>query len=246
MVPGRKSQVIRAKALLIALALAPLALATGCADGPVPELRALNPWTRKQWEEDEREITTYHRKVADLAALRSKAPRMKPEEREAVAFQLSERLKEERSMALRAELVKTLGAFDTPVAEQALLASLTDEADNVRVAAVKALGARQNETRFNAIAQRVMGDNSLDVRIAATKELAKFKDFEAPRALRPALDERDPALQLAAMQSLTALTGKEEFRNSAPVWREYLDGGNPTPPDGPSLAEVVKHYWNWY
>jgi hypothetical protein len=234
-------------AVFFAVLVAATALfSAGCADGPVPELRGLNPWTRRQWEEDEREITTYHRKVADLAALRDKAPRMAPAERDTVAFQLSERLKEEKSIALRAELVRTLGAFPSNLAEQSVIASLADEAENVRIAAVKALGARPSDAGFQALAQKVSGDTALDVRIAAAKELGKFREFEAPRALRPALDERDPALQLAAMQSLAALTGHSEYRASAETWREFLDGGTPAPPEGPSVAEVVKQYWNWY
>ena len=78
------------------------------------------------------------------------------------------------------------------------------------------------------------------------RELGNFKGFEAPKALRPALDDRDPALQLAAMQSLQTVTGRTKYRNSAPAWREYLDGGNPTPPPGPSVAEVVRQYMYWY
>lgn len=230
------------KALATALAL----LCGGCADGFVPELRGLNPWTRRQWDEDEREITTFHRKVADLAALRGKAPRMKPAERDAVAFQLSERLSEEKSVALRAELVRALGAFPTNIAEGAVIKSLSDEAENVRIAACKALGTRPNAAGFQALAQKVSNDTSIDVRIAAVKELGSFRGFEAPRALRPALDERDPALQIAAMQSLISLTGKSEYRNSADTWREYLDGGTPAAPEGPSVAETVKQYWNWY
>ena len=49
------------------------ALVGGCADGPVPEMRRLNPWVRKAWDEDEQRITTYHRKIKDLAELRQKA-----------------------------------------------------------------------------------------------------------------------------------------------------------------------------
>src|SRR3954447_3740623 len=84
------------------------ALMSGCADGPVPEMRRLNPWVRKAWDEDEQRVTTYHRKIADLAELRKKAPHMPPAERDETATQLAARLKEEKSAALRAEFVRTL------------------------------------------------------------------------------------------------------------------------------------------
>ena len=99
---------------------------------------------------------------------------------------------------------------------------------------------------FKSLSQAVASDADLDVRVAAARELGKFRDFEAPQALRPALDDRDPALQVAAMQSLETLTGRTNYRNSAATWRQYLDGGNPTPPPGPTVAEVVKQYWSWF
>jgi hypothetical protein len=221
-------------------------LVSGCADSPLQDFAYFNPWSRAQWEEDEQEITTYHRKIADLAALRSRAVQLPPAEREQVAFQLSERLKEEKSSVLRAELLRTLGEFPTQLAQHAILASMTDDAAGVRIAACKALGRQPTAEAFQALSQSVSGDADVDVRIAAARELGKFKGFEAPQALRPALDDRDPALQLAAMQSLQALTGRSEFRNSAPTWREFLDGGNPAPPPGPTVAEVVRQYWFWY
>jgi HEAT repeat protein len=223
-----------------------MATAGGCADGPVPELRSLNPWVREQWAADEREVTTYHRKVADLALLRAQAARLPPAEAEQVAGQLAARLSEERSAPLRAELVRTLAAFPGEAARQAVQRSLSDEASSVRIAACKGLAQQPSAEGFQALAQTVGNDSDMDVRIAAAHALKQFKEFEAPQALRPALDARDPALQLAAMQSLESLTGRTDYRNSVATWREYLDGGNPTPPPPPTLAEALQQYWNWY
>ena len=90
------------------------ALFAGCADGPIPETKYLNPWARKQWAEDEQRVTTFHRKVADLAELRKKAPQMSAAERDDTATNLAARLREEKSSVLRAEFVRTLAAFTTP------------------------------------------------------------------------------------------------------------------------------------
>ena len=231
-------------ALLSAGALT--ALLAGCADGLVPEMRNLNPWVREQWAADEKYAPTYHRKVTDLAKLRSQAANLPPGEREQVAANLAARLKEETSPALRAELVRTLGELPTPAAQQAIVAGMTDETAYVRLVACKAIGRHPDRQGFESLSQAVASDADLDVRVAAASELGKFRDFEAPQALRPALDNRDPALQVAAMQSLESLTGQRNFRNSVPTWRQYLDGGNPTPPPGPSVAEVVKQYMSWF
>jgi HEAT repeat protein len=223
-----------------------VALIAGCADGPIPENRVLNPWVRKQWAEDEQRVTTYHRKVADLAELRAKAPTMPPAERDDTANHLASRLTEEKSPALRGEFVRTLATLKSPVAQQALVAATADESSSVRVLACKALGEKPTPEGFQALSHVITNDADLDVRIAAAHQLGKYRGFEAPQALRPALDDRDPALQIAAMQSLEAVDGHTEYRRNVAVWREHLDGGSPAPPPAPSIAEVVRQYWSWF
>src|SRR5207244_13124604 len=139
--------------LLAALPLSALLL--GCADGPIPETKILNPWVRKQWAEDEQRTTTFHRKVADLAELRKKAPQLPPTERDETAMHLAARLKEQKSSVLRAEFVRTLASFPTPVAGEAILASVNDEDSNVRVLAIKALGRGPTPESFQALSQSV-------------------------------------------------------------------------------------------
>jgi HEAT repeat protein len=218
----------------------------GCAEGIVPELRTLNPWIRKQWAEDEKYGPTFHRKVADLEALRSAAGSLAPEDRERIAQDLAGRLKDEPSSALRIELVRALGEVPSPAAQAALAASLADENVQVRVVACKSLGQQQSGDALQALGRVVAQDAELDVRIAAARELGRFRDPAAAQALRVALDENDAALQGVAMQSLRGITGRQEYAGSVTAWREYLDGGNPTPPPPPSLAETIQKYWYWY
>ena len=222
------------------------ALLSGCAEGPIPETKVLNPWVRKQWAEDEQRVTTYHRKVADLAELRKQAASMPPAEREDTAAHLAARLREESSAALRTEFVRTLAEFPTPLAQHAIASSLTDESPKVRTVACQALARRPTAEGFQALSRTVTDDADLDVRIVAARELANFKEFAAAQALRPALDDRDPALQLAAMQSLEQLAGHPEYRRNVVVWREHLDGGNPAPPPAATIAETVRQYWSWF
>ena len=236
------------------IAAACVVCAGGCADGLVPEMRTLNPWTRKQWEEDEAFATTYHKKVADLAALRSQVSRLPADQAGPIADQLAARLREEKAPVLRTEFVRTLGEFQTPAARAAVSTALADEAAIVRIAACKALGKHPAAEAVEPLAQAVAGDNDLDVRIAAASALGKYTTPDLPAAerkrlaqsLRPALDDRDPALQTAAMQSLETITGRDNFRNSVTTWRQYLDGANPTAPPPPTLADMLKQSFNWY
>jgi HEAT repeat protein len=229
------------------LSLGWLALASaGCADGVVPELRSLNPWARRQWQEDEAFGPTFHRKVSDLAALRSSASALSPADLEVVAQRLADQLKAETSPAMRMELVRSLGTLTAESAQSALVQSLADENPQVRIVSASALGRRQTAVSLEALGKTVAEDDDLDVRLAAARELGNFRDPAAAQALRPALDDRDAALQGIAMQSLRGITGRHEFANSVPTWRQYLDGGNPSPPAAPSIAESLQKYWYWY
>jgi HEAT repeat protein len=218
----------------------------GCADGFVPELRTLNPWVRKQWAEDELYGPTFHRKVSDLAALRSSAPSLSPADKERIAQELAGRLKDEPSAAMRMELVRALGELPTGTSQAAIAAMLTDENTQVRTVACTSLGRHPTPEGMQALGAAVAGDAELDVRIAAARELGRFRDPAAAPLLRAALDDHDAALQGVAMESLRGITGRAEYANSVPAWREYLDGGNPTPPTPPSLAETIQKYWYWY
>lgn len=220
--------------------------AAGCSDGPIPEMRSLNPFVRQQWEEDEQLIATFHRRASDLAALRAQAPGMPADQQASAATELAQRLNDEKSPVMRAELVRALGEFGVPAARSAVVAAMSDESSQVRLAASKALGRQPTQEGFAALSRAVAEDSNQDVRIAAARELHHFKEFDAPPALRPALDDNDPALQLAAMQSLQSLTGRTEYGNSVATWREYLEGNDPAPPPGPSLADRWQQLWGWF
>jgi hypothetical protein len=218
----------------------------GCADGPVPEMRTLNPWIRKEWADDEQFGPTFHRKVDDLASLRGSASSMAPAEQERISQELAATLREESSSAMRIELVRALGEFPTETARAAIAATLADELPQVRMVACTALGRNLSTAGIENLGQVIAGDADLDVRIAAARELGRSKDPAAAQALRVALDDRDAGLQGVAMASLRDITGRREYANSAQAWREFLDGGNPQPPPPPSLAESLQQVWNWY
>ena len=235
--------VLRRTALVLASLLP--GLLAGCADGIIPEMRSLNPWVRQQWAQDEQFGATYHRKVADLAAVRSSAKGLALPEQERVAQELARRLQEEQNSVMRSELLRTMGALDAPTALASIQAALTDEHPQVRVAACKALGRHPSAESLQSLGTVLTTDADLDVRIAAARELGKSSDPAAAKTLRPALDDNDAGLQLVAMDSLRTLTGRTQYGNHVPTWRQYLDGGEPAPPPGPSLAESLRKYWYW-
>ncbi|MCU0877959.1 MAG: HEAT repeat domain-containing protein [Pirellulaceae bacterium] len=221
-------------------------LLVGCKDGPVPEMRTLNPWIRKEWAEDEQFGPTFYQKVADLKSLRGSAGSLAPAEQERISQELAATLREESSSAMRIELVRALGEFPTETARSAIAATLADELPQVRQVACTALGRHLSTAGIENLGQVIAGDADLDVRITAARELGRSKDPAAAQALRVALDDRDAGLQGVAMASLRDITGRREYANSAQAWREFLDGGNPQPPPPPTIAESLQQVWNWY
>ena len=219
---------------LILLALLGV-LCSGCADSPVTELAAFNPWERHQWAQDERFGPTMHQHVAELASLRTQAPQMSEAERHREAVRLSQWLGQDVPSTLRQELVKTLGTLRTPGAAPALRVAVNDGDADVRVAACQAWGTMGGPEAVPMLAQVLGSDTDLDVRLAATRELARFNEPAAVQALGLALDDSDPAMQYRAVQSLKSATGRN-YGNDVPAWREFVRGGNP-PPYQPTLAE---------
>ena len=228
---------------LMILVLTGLAYAPGCSDGPLHEIRHVNPWAREQWEADEKIAPTFHKRVAELASVRKNAPALSAPERQRLASDIADVLKQEKSPAMRMELVRTLGDLSTELSQTELIAATTDSDADVRTMACRGLGKRLKReaepTSIAALQQAVASDASHDVRLAACRELGNCKDPAAAQALAPVLEETDPAMQFAAIQSLRNSTGKD-FGNNASKWQEYLAGGNPTPPEGPSIAERLK------
>jgi HEAT repeat protein len=234
------SFVTLSRLLIVAL----LGFFTGCADGPIPALATMNPWLRNEWAEDEKIAPTFFQKKNELARIRTSAKSYSPEKRQQLVTQIATRYREENSRVLRAELIRTLGAFPGASAEETLLVAATDPDPDVRRLACEGLSGRNTAESLNVLAQAVSGDNQLDVRLAAARSLRTYKDPVAVRALGMALDENDAAMQFVAMDSLKSASGKD-YGQSLAAWKEYVQGGDPAPPAPPSIAQQIQQWWYW-
>jgi HEAT repeat protein len=219
------------------------AMLAGCQDGPIPENRVLNPWVREQWEEDEKFGPTFYKRMEELAAIRGRAASLPESERERLAQEIVDVFREEPSSAMRSELARTLAHLPGATAQSGLGAALVDEDSDVRIAACQGLARLKNEESLALLAKTVESDEQLDVRIAAVRGLGSYQTPSALSSLGVALEDANPAIQKAAIDSLAASTGRA-YGNSVPAWKEYLAGGNPTKPPGPTLAERIG--WPWY
>lgn len=212
---------------------------SGCAKGPFWRMGAISPWARKQWAEEEKIVQSLFSRRDQLRELAGRADQMSASEHERVSRELATLFREDSVRLLRIEVVKTLTKFPTQTASDTLRMAVRDEDRDIRIAACKAWGKRGGDEGVEALRYVLERDEDIDVRIAATKSLAAFKGPNAIEAVSLALDDRDPALQHNAMASLEEITG-QDYGRSAPAWREFVRGGQPVPPQGPSLVERVR------
>jgi HEAT repeat protein len=162
-------------------------------------------------------------------------------DQQAQTDQLARQIQIEPDPLVRETIIRAIADFHTPLAGQVLEAGLADDNQLVRVACCQSLGKRGDERSVTALASALRQDKQIDVRIAAAEALGKIKSPNSVSALAVALDDHDPAMQFAGMQSMKAVTGKD-YGGDVQAWRQLAAGGNPVPPPAPSIASRVKEY----
>jgi hypothetical protein len=223
------------------IVLVGLSLVAGCAEGPLWRLGAVNPYVRQQWQEEEELVSSRYSHVARLRSLSDELPSMNEEQRQRLSAELAAQFQDTADSMVRREIVFTLAEVPTAAASEVLRKAQSDPSEDVRIAACRAWRRRGGPEAIHALAEMLGGDTDIDVRLRATEALADFQDPVAVQALGVALDDKDPALQYRAMQSLKSASGRD-FGNNSVAWREYLQGGNP--PDQPE--SLVQRLYEWF
>jgi HEAT repeat protein len=153
--------------------------------------------------------------------------------------QLARQIQIEPDPLVREEIIRAVGQYHTPLAAQVLEAGLNDENQLVRVACCQSLGKRADEHSVPLLANTLRTDKQIDVRLAAAEALGKIKSPSSVSALAVALDDHDPAMQFAGIQSMKAVTGKD-YGGDVQAWRQVAAGGTPAPPAAPSIASRIR------
>ena len=218
--------------------------ASGCADGPFGGLTAMNPYYRNQWEKDEQAGPTFHTQLAELRAIRENPTGLSPQEQRRVIPTLADIVQNSTNTVLRAEATLALAEFPAPETIPTLQLAMSDESTDVRIAACRAWGRRGGPEALDVLSQAVSSDSDLDVRLAATAQLAKFKDQQSLQALAVALNDKDPALQHRAVQSLKSVSG-QDYGDNVPAWRDFVEGRSPALPEPPTIAERLRSM-SWF
>ena len=207
-----------------------LVFAIGCG---LPQCNWQNPATwnpihQKQMAADDQVVASFHQQLSQLKALSEDAARMPINVQQRHVQELILSVREEVNPVLRAEIVKTLAAFPVVEAEEGLQLAIEDLAADVRIVACEAWSRRGG------------AEADTDVRLAAIRGLARFRNPEVIQSLATALNASDPALQYAGMQSLQTVSGRDYGHNIS-AWREFVQGRDPqvSPP------VIARRYWPW-
>jgi HEAT repeat protein len=175
--------------------------------------------------------------IAELRRLADAAPKETPAERERMSALLAQSLRNELDPLVRAQTIRTLGAYRTTTADVGLVAGLADTDSGVRTAACETWGKRGGPEAARRLAEVVASDTDIDVRLAATRGLGMVGDPSAIEGLSLALDDPNPAMQHRAVRSLEKVTGRYHGQDVA-AWKADLEDGQTDPP---SIAERLRN-----
>ena len=127
---------------------------------------------------------------------------------------------------IKLELIAAFEMIDDPLAVSGLIDVARDPDSSIRYAACTALGEKLrlsgDDRVLDELHLRSETDVSSDVRLAAIRGLGESKHPSTVRSLASALEDRDPAIQLAAMDALQQITDADHGRN-VKAWQAAID-----------------------
>jgi hypothetical protein len=210
----------------------------GCAAGPFEEIAWLNPVHRQEWAKDDHDANNYHNRIKEYRKIASTIHQLSPELQDDLSQDLSLEFDHESDPLYRIEIVRALGPSKSAAAEGGLRKALKDTSPNVRIAACVAWRKRGGESAAKVLSETLVGDTDRIVRISAAKALGDLKDPAAMRSLGLAIEQDDPAMQFACVESLKKISGKD-YGNNLDAWQELAEGGNP-PQEPTSIAKGLQ------
>jgi HEAT repeat protein len=174
-----------------------------------------------------------------LRGVAERAAKGGPDERERISSQLAASYRQEPDSIVREEIVRAAGACRTQTSNSVLAAALNDSIPDVRIAACEGWSQVGGPDASRQLAGTLSSDVDFDVRLAAAKALGTTGDPTAVAVLGSALEDRDPAMQFQAVQSLRELTGKD-LGNDVNRWRQYVNRELPDGDHSVSIAERLR------
>jgi HEAT repeat protein len=186
-------------------------------------LKRANPVFLNQWKQDEKLGTTDHRRRQELQKLASSIDSYSAAEQAKWMVHLEQIMANDPSASMRHLAVRAAGKIAGADALRLVQEGLDDENLKVRMAACEALAERPEAAAATLLAKTAGESVDLDIRQAAVRALRGHEGQQVTDALKLALQDSDPALRYAAIDSLKQVTGKD-LGNRPDVWVAFLDG----------------------
>lgn len=224
----------------LAVLLLPLAVGCGVNGSNWQNMSAWSPIHYRQMVADEQIVASFQQQLEQLETLADGASGMPIDVQRRHVQELVVSVRTESNPLLRAEVVKTLAAFPIVQAEEGLRLAIEDPIVDVRIVACEAWSRRGGVEALRQLIETLNSDTDADVRLAATRGLARFPSSEAIEALATALNDPDPALQYAGAETLKAVSGQDYGYNIS-AWREFVQGREPSV----AAPSVARRYWPW-
>ncbi len=215
-----------------------LLLLSGCADGPMFQLKKLSPWHQREWRRDRELGPTYSQRLDELTLLNNQIASYPPEQQQQWAERLEVIVTKDTSPEMRARAARVIAKIDSEATLRALNKASTDEIEKVRLAVCDAWGVRKTDQARDMLLSLAATDESDDVRQAAIRSLAEFDSPEVRSQMASALEHKNPAIQQQAVVSLRKIT-KRDFGGDFEAWKRYLDGEDVPDPEPVSFTARV-------
>ena len=197
-------------------------LVSGCAEGPFWQMGRYSPWVVRKWDAEEAVANTLFKKKREMNETVRVALAGTPAARDAAAATLAETALRDPILLTRLQAIKMLGQLNCQVSHDAL-DQLGHEPDaDIRLATIEAWRKMPATSALPALQLLVGSDTNIDVRLSATRALGDFPGQASVNALRLALTDNDPAIQLRATESLGRVTG-ETFGANVARWKNYVN-----------------------
>ena len=209
---------LRAAGCLAAILTAGL---SGCETGPFANQNWNNPFAQTDTSYKEAYGATPAQVSRQIRNLGDSAAKMTESAQQAACSELVNQYSKESDPLIRRAMVYAVGSFPDVYSLPGLRAAMKDSDPFVRIEACRAWSRRSSAEAVDVLAGIAQADDNVDVRQAAIKGLRRFQSPEAVRALGTLLNDRDPALQYLAIQSLKSAAG-QDLGDDVRKWNAYI------------------------
>ena len=195
---------------------------SGCSEGPLWRTGKYSPWVRDKWAQEEKIADTLFSRKNRMERVVANAINGPIDVQEEAALALSDIIFRDKVLLMRLHAVRLLGQLkNSPSAVETLTRASKDNNRDIRLAAIESWKTLGTDSAVPQLQEIIGSDTDIDVRLAATEALGYFPGRASVEALALSLNDRNPALQVRATESLRKATGEPLGRNVV-AWQEYV------------------------